>query len=50
MFWSKILFCILEVVEKERREKVDGWLNFGFVWQCGCGCFSNSFSCQNACQ
>jgi hypothetical protein len=26
MFWSKILFCILEVVEKERREKVDGWL------------------------
>jgi hypothetical protein len=20
------------------------------VWQCGCGCFSNSFSCRNACQ
>ena len=20
------------------------------VWQCGCGCFSNNFSCQNACQ
>jgi hypothetical protein len=20
------------------------------VWQCGCGCFSNSFSCWNACQ
>jgi len=20
------------------------------VWQCGCGCFSNSFSCQNTCQ
>jgi hypothetical protein len=20
------------------------------VWQCSCGCFSNNFSCQNACQ
>jgi len=20
------------------------------VWQCGCGCFSNNFSCQNTCQ
>jgi len=23
---------------------------FKCVWQCGCGCFSNSFSCRNACQ
>jgi putative lipase involved disintegration of autophagic bodies len=22
----------------------------GYVWQCGCDCFLNSFSCQNACQ
>jgi len=22
----------------------------GYVWQCGCGCFSNNFSCRNACQ
>jgi putative lipase involved disintegration of autophagic bodies len=20
------------------------------IWQCGCGCFSNNFSCQNTCQ
>jgi hypothetical protein len=20
------------------------------VWQCGCGCFLNDFSCQNACK
>jgi hypothetical protein len=23
---------------------------FGYVWQCGSGCFSNNFSCRNACQ
>jgi putative lipase involved disintegration of autophagic bodies len=23
---------------------------YKYVWQCGCGCFSNSFLCQNTCQ
>jgi len=30
--------CCVNISDEER------------VWQCGCGCFSNSFSCWNTCQ
>jgi len=41
--------CLDEIFEEKLRKHLPLFF-FGFVWQCGCGCFSHSFSCQNACQ
>jgi hypothetical protein len=38
--WKKTNKLFVEIV----------WVFRERVWQCGCGSFSNNFSCQNACQ
>jgi hypothetical protein len=55
----------LNVISSEAVEKLNfpmeqhpnpykvSWITYNHlerVWQCGYGCFSNNFSCQNACQ
>ena len=45
-----VLTQINKYTEMEGHVKGDVELFLERVWQCGYGCFSNNFSCQNACQ
>jgi len=48
-WWAKENNKKITLLKIERRNS-SGILHLERVWQCGCGCFSNNFSCRNTCQ